>query len=254
MDLAIKIPRILERHDKLKKSSTALSDYITLLEDAKALIAESTEWIKKFEKDGRRYRRVNLNEIEGYDASEFHSPFRNHTTEGKAKEHETKVNRFENHGAANCYLVYWMAMIILQTTISQLTQYVTTQYSQQQARRKDQSPFTDSQEENQAARSDLDFSTFFSSLLSPDPRAAIPNLVKYAINVCLSIPFCTRPQAGFVGRFSILMPLAVAQKLFTAMGKEEEATWCGKMWKKTSVPGLYNASVGEGVNERYINP
>jgi hypothetical protein len=64
-------------------------------------------------------------------------------------------------------------------------------------------------------------------------------LAGHADSICRAVPYGSRVQAGYSGRFGSLTPLVVAKKYFEATKRIKEAEWCERVYYGTKVPGLY---------------
>ena len=109
IDICIKIPRLLERTDKLlPDDNDAIS---ALIADSLALAASAKAWFASFEKHGPRYTIVDVADFEGFPDM---CPDRTFST----------AYHFYAFGAGICYMIYWMSMLILQSnTFKLLMQY-----------------------------------------------------------------------------------------------------------------------------------
>ncbi|KAF2204259.1 hypothetical protein GQ43DRAFT_409806 [Delitschia confertaspora ATCC 74209] len=194
MDICIQIPRLLERYDKLTQGSSPSSEFSTLLSDCNKLHQSSQAWFSSFEKNGiPHYSPVPISEIEGYSGISY-----------DGKSYKT-VFKFTSFGTSNTYMLYWMSILILRSTMFTITRTLSTTL-----------PLTPLQ-----------------------IYAWVSELDAYAHSICRGVPFSTRPAAGFTGRFATLGPLSVAQRYFAKVGNEKEAKWCEDAFLGTSVPGLY---------------
>ncbi|KAF2686404.1 hypothetical protein K458DRAFT_402865 [Lentithecium fluviatile CBS 122367] len=109
LDVCICIPRILERTDKLSSAGATPSpaDLDALIEDANALAARGYAWFTTFERNGPRYEKVPVEDMDGF-------------LEICADKVFTPVFDFSTFGAGICYLIYWMSMLILQSNTFKL--------------------------------------------------------------------------------------------------------------------------------------
>jgi hypothetical protein len=65
----------------------------------------------------------------------------------------------------------------------------------------------------------------------------------YADKICRSVPYGSRPAAGYSGRFGTLSPLVSAKLYFQTKKATREAAWCEEVYYGTRVPGLYSPIV-----------
>ncbi|KAF2638508.1 hypothetical protein P280DRAFT_71981 [Massarina eburnea CBS 473.64] len=111
VDICIGIPRLLERTDKLIADDKFPDALEKLLDDSLQLAGCATEWFVNFEKDGPRYSRIPINEVDG-----FLDTYNDRTFD--------PVFFFHTFGAGICYMIYSMSMLILQSnTFRLLRQY-----------------------------------------------------------------------------------------------------------------------------------
>ncbi|KAF1961822.1 hypothetical protein CC80DRAFT_198381 [Byssothecium circinans] len=113
VDICIGVPRLLERTDKLPPSTddsftTSLDE---LLDDSIQLANQAAEWFTDFERNGPRYAKVPVAEVDGF--LEIHNDLT-----------FDPVFYFDTFGAGICYMIYSMSMLILQSnTFRLLRQY-----------------------------------------------------------------------------------------------------------------------------------
>jgi hypothetical protein len=105
IDICIRIPRLLERTDKLTAGNQDAVD--KLIEDSLALANQAKQWFANFETHGPRYTTVDVEEFGGF--SEICSD----------RTFETAYN-FYAFGAGICYMIYWMSLLILQSNTFKL--------------------------------------------------------------------------------------------------------------------------------------
>jgi hypothetical protein len=104
LDVCICIPRLLERTDKLDNAPESID---SLIADSQALAEKGNAWLKSFERDGPRYSRTPITEMDGFldiCADIVFDP----------------VYEFHTFGAGICYLIYWMSMLIMQSNTFKL--------------------------------------------------------------------------------------------------------------------------------------
>ncbi|KAL5383773.1 hypothetical protein PMIN06_007270 [Paraphaeosphaeria minitans] len=105
IDICIRIPRLLERTDKLTAGDAESANQ--LIEDSLALAARAKQWFANFEKHGPRYTTVDVNEFDGFPDICSNRTF------------DTAYN-FYVFGAGICYMIYWMSLLILQSNTFKL--------------------------------------------------------------------------------------------------------------------------------------
>jgi len=106
-DVCICIPRLLERTDKLPATDPSQEAIDELIKDSQALAARGYEWFTNFERDGPRYSRAPVAEMEGFLDICSDIVF-------------DPVFEFHSFGAGICYLIYWMSMLIMQSNTFKL--------------------------------------------------------------------------------------------------------------------------------------
>ncbi|KAF2652700.1 hypothetical protein K491DRAFT_33272 [Lophiostoma macrostomum CBS 122681] len=75
----------------------------------------------------------------------------------------------------------------------------------------------------------------------------------YADKICRSVPYGSRPAAGYSGRFGTLSPLVSAKLYFEAKNATKEAAWCEEVYYGTKVPGLYSPPVTMESDKALVN-
>lgn len=101
IDICVKIPRLLERTDKLDRPDCPQEEIDSLIEDSQQVASRAFDWISNFERHGPRYNKVDLASMDGFmdmcDDPIFDPVF-----------------EFHYFGAGICYQIYWSSMLILQ--------------------------------------------------------------------------------------------------------------------------------------------
>ncbi|KAF2477520.1 uncharacterized protein BDR25DRAFT_274717 [Lindgomyces ingoldianus] len=102
MDLCICVPRLLERTDKLTRAAASAEEFEKVITDSQRLADRAFKWFAKFEKDGPRYTKVDVNSMTGFlqicDDLTYDPVF-----------------AFNSWATSNTYLLYWMSMLILRS-------------------------------------------------------------------------------------------------------------------------------------------
>ena len=75
----------------------------------------------------------------------------------------------------------------------------------------------------------------------------------YADKICRSVPYGSRPAAGYSGRFGTLTPLIAAKAYFEAKKATKEVAWCELAYYGTKVPGLYSPPVPMEGDQAMVN-
>lgn len=107
LDICICIPRLLERTDKLSTSAQSPDEVEKLINDSQQLASRGFEWFANFERDGPRYSKVDVSDMEGFLDICSDRTF-------------DPVFEFTAFGAGICYMIYWMSMLILQSNTFRL--------------------------------------------------------------------------------------------------------------------------------------
>ncbi|KAF2448352.1 hypothetical protein P171DRAFT_353025 [Karstenula rhodostoma CBS 690.94] len=105
IDICIRIPRLLERNDRLAAGDQQSAD--KLIEDSLALASQAKQWFANFEKHGPRYTIADVDEFAGFPEI---CPDRTFDT----------AYNFYAFGAGICYMIYWMSLLILQSNTFKL--------------------------------------------------------------------------------------------------------------------------------------
>ncbi|KAF2751442.1 hypothetical protein M011DRAFT_395178 [Sporormia fimetaria CBS 119925] len=102
IDIAISIPRLLERTDKLARAQAPPEDFEKLIYDSQIVADRAFEWLAKFETDGPLFWRVPIDDMEG-----FLKQFNDRTFD--------PVFQFKTFATFTTLINYWMAMLILRS-------------------------------------------------------------------------------------------------------------------------------------------
>lgn len=102
IDIAITIPRLLERTDKLTRSRAAPEEWEQLVKDSQAVADRAFAWLANFENEGPLFDRVPVEQLE-----DFHQAYQDHTWD--------PVFIFKTFATYTTLINYWMAMLILRS-------------------------------------------------------------------------------------------------------------------------------------------
>lgn len=105
IDICIRIPRLLERTDKLAANDSPAAN--ALIDDALTLATKAKHWFANFESHGPRYSTVDIASFPDFTALCPDTTF-------------PTAYSFHAFGAGICYMIYWMSLLILQSNTFKL--------------------------------------------------------------------------------------------------------------------------------------
>ncbi|ORY15122.1 hypothetical protein BCR34DRAFT_189074 [Clohesyomyces aquaticus] len=103
MDICICIPRLFERTDALTRAAASPDEFEKVIVDSQVLAERGFAWFAEYEKDGPRYKEVDIAFFEGFQQSFCDDPM------------YTRAFLFDSWATSNTYLLYWMSMLILRS-------------------------------------------------------------------------------------------------------------------------------------------
>ncbi|KAF2270279.1 hypothetical protein CC78DRAFT_197711 [Lojkania enalia] len=102
MDICIRIPRLLERTDKLTRAGGTPEQFENIIIDSQLLADRAFEWFANFERHGPLYDKVSISSFDGFSKICDDLLF-------------DPVFTFRSFAASTTYLLYWMSMLVMRS-------------------------------------------------------------------------------------------------------------------------------------------